>query len=95
MWKRVAWWWTLLRGDGRRLWRALRHPSSPVWLKIGTALLMLYVLSPIDFIPDTIPVLGVVDDLLMVGFAMRWLLGRLPAHIRADIERPTRPMASR
>ncbi|HJV63300.1 MAG TPA: YkvA family protein [Albitalea sp.] len=93
MWKRLTAWWMLLRGDGRRLWFALRHPDAPVWLKVATALMVLYVLSPIDLVPDTIPLLGVVDDIVLVTFGMRWLLSRLPAHIQADVARRagTRP----
>jgi uncharacterized membrane protein YkvA (DUF1232 family) len=87
MWKRLTLWWALLRGDGRRLWFALKHPESPVWLKLGTAFIVLYVLSPIDLIPDTLPILGAVDDVLVVAFGMRWLLRRLPPHVRADADR--------
>jgi len=87
MWKRLTLLWTLARGDARRLWFALRHPAAPRWLKVATAGLVLYVLSPIDLVPDPIPLLGIVDDLVLVPFAIRWLLGRLPAAIRADAER--------
>jgi uncharacterized membrane protein YkvA (DUF1232 family) len=83
MWKRAVLLWRLVRGDARQLWFALRHPAAPGWLKVGTALIVLYVLSPIDLIPDFIPVLGWVDDLVIVPFAIRWLLSRLPAHLRA------------
>jgi len=82
MWKRAALLWRLVRGDARRLWFALRHPGAPVWLKFGTALIVLYVLSPIDLIPDVIPLLGWVDDVVLVPFAIRWLLSRLPPHLR-------------
>lgn len=85
MFKRLAILWTLLRGEARALWRALRHPLAPGWLKLGTAALVLYALSPIDFIPDFIPFIGAVDDVLVISFGVRWLLSRLPAHIAADI----------
>jgi len=35
-------------------------------------------------VPDVLPVLGVVDDLVLVPLAIRWLLSRLPADVRAD-----------
>ena len=69
MWKRLTLWWTLLRGDARRLWFALRHPEAPLWLKLGAALIALYVVSPFDLIPDVLPVIGVVDDLVVVPLA--------------------------
>jgi len=84
MWKRLVLMWRVLRVDARRLWFALRHSAAPLWLKIGTALIVLYVLSPIDLIPDTIPILGWVDDVAIVSFGIRWLLGRLPHELRSD-----------
>jgi uncharacterized membrane protein YkvA (DUF1232 family) len=82
MWKRLSMLWVLVKGDARRLWFALRHPDAPAWLKAGTALVLLYLVSPIDLIPETLPLIGVVDDLVLLPAAIRWMLGRLPAHIR-------------
>ena len=79
--------WSVLRGDARRLWRAVRHPAAPGWLKLGTALVVLYVVSPIDLVPDVLPVVGVVDDLIVVPLTIRWLLARLPAEIADAAER--------
>jgi len=81
MWKRLTLLWTVVRGDARRLWFALRHPAAPAWLKLGTALIVLYVVSPIDLIPDVLPVIGVVDDIVLVPLAIRFLLNRLPREI--------------
>ncbi|MBL0422197.1 DUF1232 domain-containing protein [Ramlibacter sp. AW1] len=90
MWKRVTLLWTLVRGDARRLWFALRHPAAPGWLKIGTGLIALYLLSPIDLVPDVLPFIGVVDDLVLVPLAIRWLLNQLPAEIVRDAQRSGR-----
>ncbi len=87
MWKRLSIVWFAVKGDARLLWYALRHPESPQWLKWGTAGVVLYLLSPVDLIPDVIPVLGLMDDLVVVPMAIRWLLKKLPESIRADIER--------
>jgi uncharacterized membrane protein YkvA (DUF1232 family) len=81
MFKRLALLWAVLRGDARQLWFALRHPNAPGWLKLGTALIALYLISPIDLIPDVLPVIGLVDDLVLVPLAIRWLLKRLPPEI--------------
>ena len=83
--KRLSLLWALVKGDARLLLRALRHPSSPGWLKLGVAGIVLYVLSPIDLIPDFIPVIGVMDDIVLVPLAIRFLLSRLPAALRAEI----------
>lgn len=88
MWKRISLLWTLVRGDARQLWFALRHPAAPGWLKLGTAMIALYLLSPVDLIPDALPLVGVVDDMVLVPLAIRWLLKRLPAEItRAAAQR--------
>lgn len=87
MWKRLSLIWTLVRGDARRLWFALRHPAAPGWLKWASAGLLLYLLSPIDLLPDALPVIGLVDDLVLLPLAMHWLLSRLPAGLRAELDR--------
>lgn len=86
MWKRLSALWLLVRDDARLLWRALRHPDAPFWLKGGTALLLLYLLSPIDLIPElTLPVIGLIDDLILIPAAIRWMLNHLPAKLRAEL----------
>ena len=87
MWKRLSMLWLLVKGDARRLWFALRHPPSPGWLKVGTGMLLLYLVSPIDIVPDWIPLLGIVDDVVVVSTVMRLMLNRLPAAVRADVDR--------
>jgi uncharacterized membrane protein YkvA (DUF1232 family) len=88
MWKRLALIWAALRGDLKRLWRALRHPRSPAWLKLGVAALVLYLFMPIDFLPDFIPFVGAVDDVLILTLGIKWLLGQLPAALRREIDAP-------
>jgi uncharacterized membrane protein YkvA (DUF1232 family) len=83
MWKRLTLLWGLVRGDARQLWFALRHPAAPGWLKMGAVMIVLYLVSPIDLIPDAIPFVGAMDDLVLVPLAIRWLLKRLPPDIAA------------
>ena len=93
MWKRLPMLWTVVRSDARRLWFAVRHPAAPAWLKVGTGLVVLYLVSPIDLIPDAIPLLGVLDDIVLVPLAMRFLLQRLPAALATEVERRYGPRA--
>jgi uncharacterized membrane protein YkvA (DUF1232 family) len=86
MGKRLLLLWTLVRGDALRLWRALKHPGSPAWLKWAVAGLVLYLLSPVDLLPDFIPIIGLVDDLVLIPLAIRALLNRLPAAVKHDID---------
>lgn len=85
MFKRLSLLWSVVKGDARLLWRALRHPQAPSWLKLGAVGIALYLFSPIDLIPDVIPVIGVLDDIVLVPLAIRFLLDRLPAQLRAEI----------
>lgn len=85
MWKRLTVLWVLVRGDARRLWYALRHPDAPVWLKPATAMLLLYLVSPLDLIPDALPIIGVVDDLVLLPLVVGWMLSMLPDSLREDI----------
>ena len=88
MWKRLSLLWTVVRGDARLLWRALRHPQAPRWLKLGALGIVAYVIWPLDLIPEWVPFLGVVDDLVLVPLAIRFLLDRLPATLRAELATP-------
>lgn len=87
MLKRLSVIWTVVRGDARILWHALRHPQSPRWLKLGLAGLVLYVLSPIDLIPEFVPLLGVVDDVVLIPLVVAFLLRKLPPQVRAEARR--------
>lgn len=48
------------------LWKLFKHPQAPRSAKLVAIAVLAYVLSPIDLIPDFIPVLGQLDDLLIV-----------------------------
>ena len=80
--------WSVVRGDAGRLLRALGHPHSPRWLRLASLALLAYVIWPLDLIPDFVPGLGVVDDIVLVPLAIRFLLERLPSGLRAEIARP-------
>jgi uncharacterized membrane protein YkvA (DUF1232 family) len=87
MWKRLSLLWLLVKGDARRLWFALKHPQAPGWLKLGTVGVLIYLFSPVDLLPDFIPIIGVVDDLVLVPAAIRFMLKRLPPELLADVQR--------
>lgn len=78
-WRRLLDGWRALR----RIWRLLRDPRTPGWVKLIPTLVLLYILSPIDFLPDLgIPGIGVLDDLVLLLLALRMLLDRAPAEGR-------------
>jgi len=58
------------------LWKLFKHPATPRPVKWVAMAVLAYALSPIDLIPDFIPVLGQLDDLLLVPLGL-WLAVRL------------------
>ena len=73
---RIRRWAGALKRDVVALWLAARDPGVPPLPKILAAVVAAYALSPIDLIPDFIPVLGYLDDLLIVPLGI-WAVVRL------------------
>lgn len=96
---RLRGWARALKCEVAVLWLAARDPRVPLAAKLVAGLVAAYALSPIDLIPDFIPVLGLLDDLLIVPagiwLAMRLIPFGLQARLRAEVESPDRPGASR
>ncbi|MEP6721517.1 MAG: YkvA family protein [Variovorax sp.] len=69
-------WATRVKRDGVTLWFAGKHPATPWYAKALGVFVVGYALSPIDLIPDFIPVLGYVDDVLLLP-ALIWLAVRM------------------
>jgi uncharacterized membrane protein YkvA (DUF1232 family) len=60
------------------LWRAFMAPETPWHLKALMLLVPAYLLSPIDLIPDFIPILGWVDDFIVIPLLVSWIVSLLP-----------------
>jgi uncharacterized membrane protein YkvA (DUF1232 family) len=74
--ERVHQWARTLKRDVLALCLAARDPRVPWYAKAVAACVAVYALSPIDLIPDVIPILGYVDDLVIVPLGI-WLAIRL------------------
>ena len=90
-------WAARLKRDVVALWLAARDPRVPLLAKAVAGAVAAYALSPIDLIPDFIPVLGLLDDLLIVPAGI-WLAARLVpppllAELRAEAARRERPVS--
>lgn len=73
------------RGRRRLVCRLVKDRRVPIGAKLIIPLLVLYLMSPIDLIPDFIPVFGYLDDLLVLMLAV-WAFARLaPPGVVADI----------
>jgi uncharacterized membrane protein YkvA (DUF1232 family) len=84
----------LLR-EGRLLWRLMGDPRVATTMKLVLPVLaVLYVLSPVDLIPDVIPVLGQMDDLAILALAVKLFVSLAPPSVvaehRVDIEHGAR-----
>ena len=80
-----------MKRDVHAAWIAARHPRTPLHARAFGLLVTAYALSPVDLIPDFIPVLGLLDDAILVPLGI-WLFVRmLPAGLfdecRARAER--------
>ena len=60
---------------------AAKHPRTPWYAKVLAALIVGYALSPIDLIPDFIPVLGYLDDLIIVPAGIALLIKIIPRDV--------------
>lgn len=73
-----------VKRDGVALWFAYKHPHTPLVAKLLCVLVVAYALSPIDLIPDFIPVLGYLDDVILLP-ALIWVTVRLiPADVLSE-----------
>ncbi len=76
--------WRLGASDLRLIWYALRHAQRPLWLLPVAGLLACYALEPVNF---ALPVLGVIDDFLLLPLLLHVVARFLPADIRHDFSR--------
>jgi len=81
MWEQLKRWAAELRNEGMTLWFCCRHPDMPWLPRIFALLVVGYFLSPIDLIPDFIPVIGYLDDLILVPIGIYLTLKLVPQHV--------------
>jgi len=63
------------------LWKLFRHPETPWLAKLVAVLVLAYALSPIDLIPDFIPVLGLLDDVILLPLGIALAVRLTPRHL--------------
>ena len=96
-WKRLRDWARQMKLDVVALWLAARDRRTPILAKIAAAAVAAYALSPIDLIPDFIPVLGYLDDVILVPLGILLAVNLIPPALMAEfreaaaerLERPT------
>jgi uncharacterized membrane protein YkvA (DUF1232 family) len=73
MFDRIKAWARSLKRDAYAVYLAARDPATPWYVKVLAAVVAAYAFSPIDLIPDFIPVIGYLDDLVLVPLGI-WLV---------------------
>jgi len=81
LFKRLSQWAKALKADILTLWFAYRDSRTPWYAKLWTALVVGYAFCPIDLIPDFIPVLGYVDDIILLPVGILVAIRLIPKDI--------------
>jgi uncharacterized membrane protein YkvA (DUF1232 family) len=76
-----------LRVEALALGLAVRHPQTPWYAKLVVAAAVVYVVTPVDLVPDLFPVLGIVDDLLFIPAALAFAVRFVPQAVLVDCRR--------
>ena len=73
-----------LKAETYALYLAARDPRTPWVAKLLVAGIVAYALSPIDLIPDFIPVIGYLDDLILLPLGILWAIKLIPPAVLAE-----------
>src|SRR5687768_5877097 len=85
----------LIKRDTLALYLAVRDPRTPWYAKAFAALVAAYAFSPIDLIPDFIPILGYLDDLILIPAGILIAVKLIPAPVLADCRERAQVIAER
>ena len=81
---RAKQWARAIKRDVIAVWLAAKDPRTPLVARILAACVAAYALSPVDLIPDFIPILGYLDDLLIVPLGILAVVKLIPAPLMAE-----------
>ncbi len=77
-------WARQLKTEVYAIYVAYRDPRTPWYARVFAACVVAYAFSPIDLIPDPIPVLGYLDDLILIPLGIKLALALIPAEVMAE-----------
>ena len=81
MLKKINAWAKRIKQQVMLLWFAYKHPECPLYVKILISVIVIYALSPIDLIPDFIPILGYLDEAILLPILITLALQLIPQHV--------------
>jgi uncharacterized membrane protein YkvA (DUF1232 family) len=73
-----------LRAETFALYLAVRHPDTPWYARLLVGAIVAYALSPIDLIPDFVPILGYLDDLVLIPIGIGLAIKIIPPSVLAE-----------
>ena len=88
-------WAALVKRDALTLWLAARDPRVPWYVKALCAAIAAYALSPIDLIPDFVPVLGYLDEIILLPLAILIAVRLIPVDVLAELRERAQEIADR
>lgn len=83
-----------LKSETYALYLAARHPRTPWYAKLFVAGVVAYAFSPIDLIPDFVPVLGYLDDLILIPLGIAVAIKLIPPDVLAECRARAREAAA-
>ena len=91
--ERLKRWAGRLRTEVHALYLAYRDPRVPLYARIFAACVVGYAFSPLDLIPDPIPVLGYLDDLVLIPLGIALSIRMIPDHVLSECREKARQAA--
>jgi uncharacterized membrane protein YkvA (DUF1232 family) len=79
--------WGRFRTEAKMVWAMLANPATPPLAKLVAVLGLLYLISPMDILPDLIPILGWVDDGVIVALFLSLAYKLLPPELYEQLRR--------
>lgn len=92
---RLKGWARVIKRDVLAVWLAARDPRTPWYARVLAVAVAAYALSPIDLIPDVIPVLGYLDDVILVPLGILAVVALVPRDVMAECRARAEAAAAR
>ena len=93
--ERLKRWAGRLKVETYALYLAYRDPRVPWYARAFAALVVGYAFSPIDLIPDPIPVIGYLDDLILVPLGIALAIRMIPAEVLAECREKAKELSKK
>ena len=79
--------WQFLKREAAMVWLLLRNPNAPLVAKVVAVAAALYLFSPLDIVTDLIPILGWIDDAIIVSALLSLAYRLLPPDVYESLKR--------